>query len=231
MAQFNLNNPNYGFSGTQTSDGGYSLHTQPSEKTSDNFGRQKVTQHQNVYEADFEYGSQPLRWETLTNGSASAVQISSLGGVQMTVGTGSNDLVIRQSRPYQRYQPGKTMYMSANANFGGPVVGSYQRVGFFDDSNGAYFEQGLPTPGNPYGMYVCLRSDASATGSLPYFNRVPLNQWNGDLATAQSLNWTNVQMIWIEYAWYGAGTVRFGVTMNSEQYVLHSFNKSFFHVV
>jgi hypothetical protein len=224
MAQFNISNPNYGFSGTQLVDGGYALHTQPSEKTSDNFGRQKVTIHENVYEADFEYGLQPLRWESLLNGSSSIQQISSLGGVQMFVGTGSNDIAVRQSRPYQRYQPGKTMYMSANANFGGPVQGNFQRVGFFDDSNGAFFEQGLSSTGNPYGMYVCVRNDGSTTGSLPTTTRIPLNQWNGDQNMAQSLNWLNVQMIWIEYAWYGAGTVRFGVTMNSEQYVLHSYN-------
>jgi hypothetical protein len=224
MAQFNNNNPFYGISGTTLSDGGYANHTQPSEKTSDNFGRQKVTQHENVYEADFEYGTQPLRWETLLNGNATSAAVSSLGGVLMTVGTGSNDMSIRQSRPYQRYQPGKTMYMAANANFGGPVAGNFQRVGFFDDGNGAFFEQGLPTAANPYGMYICMRSDSSVAGGLPVTTRVPLNQWNGDLATAQSLNWLTIQMIWIEYAWYGAGTVRFGITMNSEQYLLHTVN-------
>jgi len=224
MSQFNLGNPNYGLSGTPSFDGGYSIHTQPSEKTSDNFGRQKVTIHQNVYEADFEYGTQPLRWESLTYGSASIQQVSSLGGIQMQVGTGSTDIAIRQSRPYHRYQPGKTMYMSANANFGAPVIGNYQRVGFFDDSNGVFWEQGVTSSQNPQGMYVCLRSDASLTGSLPVTTKVGLDQWNGDLATAKNLNWNNVQMIWIEYAWYGAGTIRFGVTLNSEQYVLHTFN-------
>ena len=224
MAQFNISNPNYGFSGTALVDGGYSLHTQPGEKTADNFGRQKVTAHQNVYEADFEYGSQPLRWEALTYGSASIAQVPSLGGVLMQVGTGSNDTAIRQSRPYHRYQPGKTMYMAANTNFGTAVNGNFQRVGFFDDSNGAFFEQGQPSAGNPYGMYVCLRTDASLTGSLPVTTKIPLNQWNGDQSFIPTINWLNIQMIWIEYAWYGAGTVRFGVTANSEQYVLHTFN-------
>jgi hypothetical protein len=178
--------------------------------------------HQNVYEADFEYGPQPLRWEALTNGSASIVQIPSLGGVQMTVGTGSNDIAIRQSRPYHRYQPGKTMYMSANAVFGPAVQNNYQRVGFFDDSNGVFFEQGISSSLNPFGLWVCVRSDASQTGSLPVDTKVPLNLWNGDINFAKNLNWNAIQMIWIEYAWYGAGTIRYGVTANSEQYVLHT---------
>jgi hypothetical protein len=223
MSQFNITNPNSGFSGTQTSDGGYTLHTQPSEKTSDNFGRQKVTIHQNVYEADFEYGPQPLRWEALTYGSGSIIHIPSLGGVQLSVGTGSNDLAIRQSRPYHRYQPGKTMYMSANIVFGAAVTNNYQRVGFFDDSNGVFFEQGLTSSLNPYGMYVCVRSDSSQTGSLPLDVKVPFNLWNGD-SYKNNINWNTIQMIWIEYAWYGAGTIRFGITANSEQYLLHTIS-------
>lgn len=229
MPQVYVNSPFYGQDGTFAADGGALFKSQPSEKTSDNFGRQKVTIHQNVYEADFEYGLQPLRWESLTyttgsNGTATITQIPSLGGVAMTVGTGSYDLCVRQSRPYHRYQPGKTMYMAANANFGGPVANNYTRVGFFDDSNGAFFEQSFTSSNNPSGMYVCLRSDSATSGSLPITTKVSLDQWNGDINLAKSLNWNNVQMLWIEYAWYGAGTIRFGVTMNSEQYLLHTFN-------
>jgi hypothetical protein len=196
----------------------------PSEKTSDVFGRQKVTIHQNVYEADFEYGSQPLRWEGLTYGTASITQIPSLGGVIMTVSSGSNDMAIRQSRPYHRYQPGKSMYMAANVNFGGAITNQFQRCGFFDDSNGVFFEQAASSSANPYGIFVCVRTDASPTGMLPVTTRIPLDQFNGDLAIAKSLNWALIQMIWIEYAWYGAGIIRFGVTMGGEQYLLHTIN-------
>jgi hypothetical protein len=223
MPQFNPTNPNFSFSGTQLADGGFASRTQPSEKTSDNFGRQKVTQHQNVYEADFEYGPQPLRWEGYTNGSASIAHAPGLGGVTMTVGTGSNDIAMRQSRPYHRYQPGKTMYMSANVVFGLPVQNNYQRVGFFDDSNGVFFEQGLTSSLNPSGMHVVIRSDGnSVSGSLPVDIRVPSHLWNGDASYRSTINWSAIQMMWIEYAWYGAGTVRFGITANSEQYLLHT---------
>lgn len=33
---------------------------------SDVTGRLKTSYHQNIYEADFEYGAQPLRWESFT---------------------------------------------------------------------------------------------------------------------------------------------------------------------
>jgi hypothetical protein len=184
----------------------------------------KVSQHQNVYDADFEYGTQPLRWENFTNGSATITALPGLGGVQMTVSASVGDIVIRQSRSYQRYQPGKTLYMASNVNFGGPVSGQVQRVGLFDDGNGAFIEQaGAAGTTNPYGMYVVIRSDSQGTaGGVPVDVRIPLPQWNGDKAMINSLDWNRVQMIYIEYSWYGGGCIRFGVQLNGEPYILHT---------
>jgi hypothetical protein len=192
----------------------------------DTSGRLKVSQHQNIYDADFEYGTQPLRWENFTLNSATITALPGLGGVQMAVSAASGDIVVRQSRSYQRYQPGKSLYMASNVNFGGTAVNQFQRAGLFDDGNGAFFEQsGATTTLNPYGMYVVLRSDAQGTtGGVPVDTRVPINLWNGDQALIKSLDWTRVQMIYIEYSWYGAGAVRFGVILAGEPYIVHQFN-------
>ena len=42
------------------------------KRSMDVFGRLKISRHQNIYDADFEYGTQPLRWESYTTGSAAA---------------------------------------------------------------------------------------------------------------------------------------------------------------
>jgi hypothetical protein len=174
--------------------------------------------HQNIYEADFEYGPQPLRWETLTTGSGSFAHKPSQGGVQLVVTNAAGDAVVRQSRPYHRYQPGKTMYMASACLFGTPDTNNRQRVGYFDDSNGIFFEQGPPTAGNPYGMGVVVRSDV---GGLPVDNRIDLTAWNGDSAMKAKLDWTRIQMLFLEYAWYGAGALRWGVVINGEPVILH----------
>ena len=194
------------------------------QRLRDVVGKLKVSQSQNIYDADFEYGVQPLRWEQYTqnvSGQAYIVQNPGLGGVSMNIGGGNTpgDITIRQSRPYHRYQPGKTMYMASNVNFGTSITGQTQRVGIFDDSNGIFFMQtGAATTTNPYSMYVVIRSDA---GGLPTDTVIPANQWNGNLQIRDSLDWTKVQMIWMEYAWYGAGALRWGVTINGEPWVLH----------
>jgi hypothetical protein len=182
-------------------------------------GRMKVSRHQNIYEADFEYGKQPLRWEEVTAGSGSITHLPGAGGVRMRLTTASGDLTLRQSRPYHRYQPGKTMCMATAVNFGGPQVGQVQRVGFFDDSNGVFFEEASPTPGsNPSGMFCVVRNDINST---PVDLRIPFSDWTDRAGIKNNIDWTRIQMLWIEYAWYGAGGVRWGVFLNQEPLVLH----------
>ena len=188
------------------------------QRLRDATGRQLVVQHQNIYEADFEYGTQPLRWEAFTAGSATIVAVSNSGGVQMNITTNTADVAIRQSRPYHRYQPGKTMKMATACNFGGAVTNQRQRVGFFDDGNGIFFEQADPTASNPYGMFVVYRSNI---GGLAVDTRIALPNWNGNQAVIAGMDWTKIQMVWCEYAWYGAGGLRWGVIINGEPYLLH----------
>lgn len=190
------------------------------QNTMDVLGRFKVASHQNIYEADFEYGAQPMRWEVFTNLGGTALHLPGQGGVQIAVTAASGSLSIRQSRPYHRYQPGKAMTMASAVLFGAPVLNNRQRVGFFDDGNGVFFEQGDPTLTNPTGMSVVIRSDAVG---FPTDRAFPLNQWNGDPQVRGLIDWTRIQMIWIEYAWYGAGLVRWGVFLNGEPITLHSF--------
>jgi len=286
----------------------------------DNLGRLRTSRHQNIYEADFEYGTQPMRWENFIVSPSSNSYIQQLpgsGGVRMRLGTASGDVTVRQTRPYHRYQPGKTMVMSTAVNFGVAQTNQRQRVGFFDDGNGVFMEQGDPvytasttaftgnsiagqpyitnlsstatmyvgmpvsgsninpsvsfkdpngviavpysttvtniinstavgvsaappttsigstynftTQANPYGMYCVVRSDVNSAGILnhgtnigvPTDTRMPLPTWNGDAATIASLDWTRIQMIWMEYTWYGAGMIRWGCVINGEWIVLH----------
>ena len=185
----------------------------------DNLGKLKISQSQNLFEADFEYGSQPMRWEQFTQNGATVVATSGIGGVTMTTPTTAGALAIRQTRPYIRYQPGKTSYLATGMLFGGPSTNARQRVGFFDDGNGAFFEQADALhPSNPDGMFVVWRTDV---GGVPVDTRIPYDQWLDPLNVKDKVDFRRIQMFWIEYAWYGAGTIRWGVVLNGIPYVLH----------
>jgi hypothetical protein len=184
----------------------------------DNLGKLKVSESQNLFEADFEYGVQPMRWENYTSGGGTVAANSSTGGVVMSVTAASGDLAIRQTRAYVRYQPGKSIYMSSGFLFGSAYTNQRQRVGFFDDGNGVFFEQGDPTAANPTGMGVVYRSDVNGS---PIDTRIPLPNWSDPYGKVASINWQNIQMLYVEYAWYGAGLLRWGVVIQGEPYILH----------
>lgn len=180
--------------------------------------RLKVTQATNVFDADFEYGPQPLRWESLAEGGGSIIAQPGSGGVQMSVGTTANAFAIRQSRPYHRYQPGKSMYMASAILFGGPVTNNRTRVGFFDDSNGAFWEQGDATTANPTGMGVVIRSDSTG---IVTDTRITLDQFTDPYGYRTKVDWLRIQMVWVEFSWYGAGMVRFGILVDGESIPMH----------
>lgn len=194
------------------------VYQSPDLRFRDVVGRLKVSESQNVYDADFEYGPQSLRWETLTAGGGAVAHQPGAGGVRMAVDTANGSLAIRQSRPYFRYQPGKTMFMATAVVFGSAEADNVQRVGFFDDSNGVFFEQATPTPGNPSGIFAVIRSDSAG---LPVDTRFDLAAWNGDQEVVQTLNWSRIQMLYIEYAWYGGGAIRWGCVLDGEPRILH----------
>ena len=200
------------------------------KRIKDVVGRLKVSVHQNIYDADFEYGKQPLRWEEFTANGGSITHLPGIGGCQMYLPSGDTNpgaITIRQSRPYHRYQPGKSMFMASAVNFGAPATNQLQRVGFFDDCNGAFFEQGPANGSNPAGMFCVIRTDsnyypASTASTQPVYDvRVDYANWSDPHGIKNQLNWGEIQMLWVEYAWYGAGAIRFGVLLNGEQYILH----------
>lgn len=200
------------------------------KRIKDVVGRLKVSIHENVYEADFEYGKQPMRWEEITLNGGSITHLAGAGGCAMYLPDGTSNpaaLTIRQSRPYHRYQPGKAMFMATAINFGAPASNQFQRVGFFDDSNGIFFEQGPSNTGNPAGMQCVIRSDSNfypngtASSSAVRDVKVDYANWLDPHGIKNQINWNQIQMLWIEYAWYGAGCLRWGVFLDGEQYTLH----------
>ena len=138
----------------------------------------------------------------------------------LNVGTTNGDIAIRQSRPYHRYQPGKMMSMATAALMNPAVTNNRQRIGFFDDGNGCFFEQADPTKTNPSGMFVVTRSDV---GGVVTDTRVSIENWNGDPNLIRTIDWGRIQMLGIDYAWYGAGAVRWLIYLNGVKHVLHTF--------
>jgi len=182
--------------------------------------RLKTSPYQTTFFNTFQYGLETDIWETDITGTASAVHNPDASNVTMSVGSTAGDKVIRQTRQVMRYIPGRTTTCSVAIRLETPVAGVRRRLGIFDENNGAYFE-------DDGGTYACvLRS--KATGSVVE-TRVTRDNWNGDKLDGTGPSQITadpvaIQMINIEYEWYGAGQVVLSYTIAGETHVIHKFN-------
>jgi hypothetical protein len=182
--------------------------------------RLKTSLYQTTFFNTFQYGLETDVWETDITGTASAVHNPNASNVTMSVGSTAGDKVIRQTRAVMRYIPGRTSLLSFAIRLETPVAGVRRRLGIFDENNGAYFE-------DDGGTYSCvIRSKAS--GSVVE-TRVTRDNWNGDKLDGTgpsqiTADAAAIQMINIEYEWYGAGQVVFSYTIAGETHIIHKFN-------
>lgn len=157
---------------------------------------------------------------TATGGTYTYVSNESSHNMAVTAANGSS--VITQSRFTQAYQPGKSLLFMGSFCFADRAVGCRQRVGYFTDKNGVYFEA------DGEDLYLVIRS--SSTGVVVE-ERIAQTSWNGDtLKTGSSPNPSGInlnpeltQIFWCDIEWLGVGNVRAGFVINGQFIVCHTF--------
>lgn len=178
----------------------------------DAFGRMPVSDPVTLFDSSLQYNDQPLLWETVGDGTATHVPVKS--AVQMIVTEGQS--VIRQSRPYIRYQPGKSQLILMTGVLGAPTASVTKRIGYFDDDNGIYFELTVD------GLFICKRSKVSGT---VVSTRIPLSAceapWPREI---DDIDTEKAQIFFIDLEWLGVGSVRCGLVIDGAFHVLYKFN-------
>jgi hypothetical protein len=124
---------------------------------------------------------------------------------------------IRESRTIFPYQPGKSLLI-LNSFVMSDASGLIQRVGYFNDLNGIYFEYN--TTGNIPVMSFNIRSNAS--GLINYETALS-TMWNKQVP---ELNISASQILWIDLEWLGVGSVRCGFVINGQFYLYYTFHHS-----
>ena len=153
------------------------------------------------------------QFSTTLSGSGTRSYVQNESSFNLTVGTGATDGVFTQSKTVQAYQPGKSLLVMNTFAMAAPNPAIVQRVGYFTEQNGIYFEQS-----GTGDLYLVIRS--STTGS-PVEERILQSSWNGD--TLPSLDPTLVQIFWCDIEWLGVGNVRCGFIINGQFIVCHTF--------
>jgi hypothetical protein len=185
----------------------------------DAFGRARISEPVTLFDATMQYDLQDALFETVTAGGGSVAHVPHQSAASLTVGTASGDRVVRQSRRYLRYSPGKSHLVLQTGTLGTAVENTTQRIGYFDDENGLFIEQtgdGLNLVQRSYTTgEVVEERIAQADWNLDPMNGTGMSGLTLDPATANIYGWA------IE--WLGVGVTTAFAVINGAIWPLHRF--------
>ena len=192
----------------------------PSGTAVDSFGRIRMSEPHTLFDSTFRYTDDTRNWTYANTANTTTVTHSAnSSSMLLTVGTASDESVVRQTSKYFIYQPGKSL-LSMNSFTMQPKANVTQRVGYFDANNGIYVENTGDT------TFIVKRS--YVTGSVVE-TRIPQSEWSEDKfdGTGYSkvnLDFSKSQLFWIDVEWLGVGSVRCGFVIDGKIYTAHKFN-------
>lgn len=189
----------------------------------DAFGRLQVSNPYTLFDSQNRYAADN-QFDTATTGTGTTSFLANEAAVKMEVTAGGVGSVVRQSYRSMPYQPGKgllvlaTFVMDSNNS-----VNLTQRVGYFNAQNGVFFQRVDGTYSFVLRSYV--------TGSVSDARTVNQSSWNGDKLNGTgpsgiTLDPTKVQILWMDFEWLGAGSVRCGFVINGTFILCHTFNNA-----
>ena len=186
----------------------------------DAFGRLRVANPASIFDSQMQYDEQPLLWVDKEVGTASITHLPDESAVDLSIGTALGDRVVRQTREYFRYQPGKSQQVKATFTLGAGQVGTTKLVGYGDDSNGVFIGQ------DGSGVFVLLRS--SVTGAVSDARKVYQENWNLDAMDGEGNSGINLdpettQIFLTDIEWLGVGRVRVGLVHGGGINYVHEF--------
>jgi len=188
-----------------------------SDRTFDAFSRFRVSEPLTIFEVQHQYNTQPLIWIDTTDNGGTISHLPNESSVSLNVTTESGSKVIRQTKEYFRYQPGKSQYVAMTGVLGSPKEGVTQRIGYYDDNNGMFFEQ------DQDGLKVVIRNSTSGS---PVNTSISQLNWNldkldGNGPSGSVIDASLAQIFIIDFQWLGVGRIRFGFNIGGKLIYVH----------
>jgi hypothetical protein len=185
----------------------------------DAFGRLRISSPITLFDSSHRYRDNNL-WSTLSANGGSVSFNPSQGLIELNITNTAGASAIRETTKVFSYQPGKSLLVMNTFVMASSATNLRQRVGYFGDQNGIYFQL---DDGN-----ISIVKRSLVTGSIAE-SVVTRSNWNGDKldGTGSSgivLDITKAQILWTDIEWLGVGTVRVGFVINGRFIVCHSFH-------
>jgi hypothetical protein len=186
----------------------------------DGFSRLNVTEPLTLFDCVMNRHDHPLLWSSYAVQDSTAIYQLDRASVFLSVGTASGDRIYRRTKRYMHYQPGKSMKIMVTGIFSALKTGLTQRIGYFDASDGLFFETRDTVLG------VVIRSSVSGSTVDIFY---PQSDWSMDKldgkgASSIGLDLSKIQTFIIDFGWMGAGRVRFGFRVGGQTFYCHEVN-------
>ncbi len=185
----------------------------------DAFGRLRISDMNTLLDLTHTNDKNDLVVAEKLTGSGTAVYDPHASHVLMNV-SGNGDSVIRQSRKYCVYQPGKSLLVEMTGVLITSITPNVtSRIGYFDASNGIFLEY------NNGDINIVKRSET--TGSV-IDTRISQVNWNlnsllVDSSSSYVLDPTKCQIFLMDFQWLGVGRVRCGFVHEGKIFYVHQF--------
>lgn len=191
----------------------------PSGMAVDAFGRARVSMPITLFD-DYHRYQDNGKSSNFTSGGGTVTHNPNTSMIEMSVGTSSGDIAMRETNRVFSYQPGKSLQILNTFSLNEPKLNLRQRVGYFGEENGIFLQT------NDLDVSFVKRS--KGTGSVV---DVVVNQsdWNldkldGTGPSGITLDPTKAQILFIDIEWLGVGSVRCGFVFNGKLVHCHSFH-------
>jgi hypothetical protein len=189
----------------------------------DAFGRLKVSSPFTLFDSQNRYQEND-KWSTVTATGGTTSVNTNESVVNMRIGLTGGSKVFRETKRVFSYQPGKSLLVFNTFAMNQPIENLRQRVGYFGEDNGVYFEREGMT------AYITLRSKVSGTADSTT-RRIAQSSWNGDTFNGNGssgvvLGATAANIFWLDIEWLGVGDVRTGFVYDGRPVVAHTFKNA-----
>ena len=188
--------------------------------------RLRISLPLSLFDQAFEWDLADLFWNETLVGAGTVTYDANNSSALLTTDTGATDSVIRQTRDYHHYRPGKSHLIPLTFTFGAAVANVRRRAGYFDAQNGIFLEQNGTTD-----IAIVRRTNVSGS---PVDNRVAQADWNLDTLNASdsvaknpsrvTLDLSLAQLLIIDLQWLSEGRVRVGFEIAGSRIYVHEFN-------
>ena len=188
----------------------------------DAFGRLRTSAVQNLVDIKHVYDKNPLQVNEVTAGTATSIFSQQFARVRMST-SANNDLVIRQSKTHPIYQPGKSQLFEASFSNLALETNVIKRVGGFDSFTGSPYNSGFDgyfLESNGVTNVISFQLWRSGTTVFSAATTV----WDNSEFDPNNFNWSNTNLLMIDYQWLGVGRMRFGFNLSGQTIYFAEYN-------